>query len=325
MYYYINMTQQTHDTQEALATQATALQTIKQDIINSYIASLDVTAQTKDTYRKALKQFQVFIQGKDLNKLSRADILAYKASLQDKYKVSTVSAYISAVKGLYIYLEAEKIYPNIANGIKGGKHQQGFKKDALTIDQVKRMLGTKNKTKKTLEEKRNFSLINLLIRTGLRTIEIERANIEDIRQEGGEALLYIQGKGRESKDNFVLLTEDTLQPIREYLKARGKATPESPLFTSNSDRNTGGRLTTRSIRRIAKEALKLAGMDSDRITTHSLRHTAVTLSLLGGATIQEAQTMARHKNINTTLIYAHNINRIKQAPERKIDILLSMN
>jgi integrase/recombinase XerC/integrase/recombinase XerD len=164
----------------------------------------------------------------------------------------------------------------------------------------------------------------LLVRTGLRTIEAERANIEDVRQEGGEALLYIQGKGRDSKDAFVLLTEATLKPIREYVRARGKTAPTDPLFTSHSDRNNGERLTTRSISRIAKGALREAGIDSDRLTAHSLRHTAVTLSLLGGASIQEAQSMARHKNINTTLIYAHNIDRISKAPERKIDALLAL-
>ena len=318
------MVQHTHDTQEALTTQATALQGIRADIISEYIASLDVTQTTKDTYKKALKQFILFMQGRNAKEATRADILAYKEHLQGKYTVCTVSGYITAVKGLYIYLEAEKIYPNIANGIKGGKHQAGFKKDALTVDQIKKVLSKVNK--KPLEGKRNFALLNLLIRTGLRTIEIERANIEDIRQEGGEALLYIQGKGRESKDNFVLLTEETLRPIRDYLKARGKANPASPLFSSISDRNQGGRLTTRSIRRIVKESFKGAGIDSDRLTAHSLRHTAVTLSLLAGASIQEAQSMARHKNINTTLIYAHNINRIQHAPERKIDsYLMSLN
>ena len=63
-------------------------------------------------------------------------------------------------------------------------------------------------------------------------------------------------------------------------------------------------------------------LDSSRLTAHSLRHTAVTLALMGGATIQEARLLARHSSINTTLIYAHNINRVAQAPERKIDALL---
>ena len=116
-----------------------------------------------------------------------------------------------------------------------------------------------------------------------------------------------------------MLTEATLEPINDYLNARQERDPKAPLFASHSNRNNGGRLTTRSISRIVKEAMKDAGINSDRLTAHSLRHSAITFSLLGGATVQEAQALARHKNINTTLIYAHNIDRIGRAPERKID------
>lgn len=294
----------------------------KVNIIEIYLASIDVKPKTKETYRRALKRFMEWLSDNSLVQPSRADILAYKGYLLDNFTACTVSSYLTAVKGFYIYLEAEKISPNVANGIKGAKHQQGFKKDPLTVEQAKNVLIEIDT--KDITGLRDYAIINLLIRTGLRTIEIERANIEDIRQQAGEALLYIQGKGRDSKDDFVLLTESTLKPIRDYIKARGKTKPTDPLFTSHSNKNYGGRLTTRSISRLVKNHLKNSGIDSDRITAHSLRHTAVTLSLIGGATIQEAQSMARHKNINTTLIYAHNINRIKQAPERRIDSLLSL-
>jgi integrase/recombinase XerD len=83
------------------------------------------------------------------------------------------------------------------------------------------------------------------------------------------------------------------------------------------------RLTTRSIRRIAKNRLKDIGIDDGRLTAHSLRHTAITLSLIGGATIQEAQLLGRHASIDTTMIYAHNLDRVKNAPERHIDALLN--
>lgn len=135
--------------------------------------------------------------------------------------------------------------------------------------------------------------------------------------------MWIQGKGRDTKDEFVLLTHESLAPIHDYLQARGRAEDKHPLFTSLSDRNRNQRLTTRTIREIVKHNLKGIGLDSERLTAHSLRHTAITLSLMGGATIQEAQALGRHSNINTTLIYAHNINRIAQAPERKIDAVLA--
>jgi len=290
--------------------------------MDMFLASLDVKPRTKETYRKALNRFMVWIKDNNIGQPTRTDILQYKTYLLENYTACTVSSYLTAVKSLYTYLEAEKISPNIANGIKGAKHQQGFRKDPLTVEQVKNVLAEIDTS--SITGKRDYAVINLFVRTGLRTVEVARANIEDIRQESGEALLYIQGKGRDSKDDFVLLTEATLRPIREYLKLRGETSSTEPLFISHSNKNYGGRLTTRSISRIVKDNLREANIDSERITAHSLRHTAVTLSLLAGATIQEAQSMARHKSINTTLIYAHNINRIKQAPERKIDNILSM-
>lgn len=162
-----------------------------------------------------------------------------------------------------------------------------------------------------------------MIRTGLRTIEVVRADVSDIRQEGGEAVLWIQGKGREVKDEFVVLTPDTLDPIYDYLSLRNVKSDSEPLFASVSLRNNNERLTTRSVSRIVKTRLRNAGINNKRLTAHSLRHTAITLALQAGATIQEAQALGRHSNINTTLIYAHNVNRILNAPERKIDKLLS--
>lgn len=286
-------------------------------ILICFLASLDVKPKTKDTYRKAIKQFNKWIEGRGIAWIERTHILEYKAYLMENYSASTVSAYITAVKILYKWLEAENISPNITEGIKGAKSSKGFKKDTLTVQQAKRILT--NIGCKTVKQLRDYALINLLLRTGLRTIEVRRANIEDIRQEAGTALLYIQGKGRDSKDAFVILTAATLEPLEAYLKARGDVGVKGALFAAEGNRSRGKHLTTRSIRRIIKEAMRAANIDSDRLTAHSLRHTAITFSLLGGAKIQEVQQMARHTNINTTLIYAHNIERIGQAPERKID------
>lgn len=291
------------------------------DIINRFISSLDVKPKSRETYRAAIKQYFAFIETREITQPTRTDILEYKRSLLErKHSACTVSSYMTAVKMFYVFLEAEKIYPNIAAGIKGAKAPEGFRKDALTLQQAKSVLRIDTET---LEGKRNYAIVNLLLNTGLRTIEAQRANIEDIRQQGGEALLYIQGKGRDSKDNFVLLTETVHQPIIDYINARGKVEPSAPLFSSQSDRNQGGRLSTHSISRIAKQALKNAGLDNERLTAHSFRHTAITLSLINGASLTEAQAMARHKNINTTLIYSHALNRIAQAPERRIAALFA--
>lgn len=291
-------------------------------LIEGFLSSQDIKPNSRETYRQGLTQFMAWIARGEIQNPTREDILAYKRNMEEKgLSSNTLSNYLVAVRKFFEWGEGMKQYPNIAKGVKGSKRARGFRKNPLTVDQARELLKTIDTD--TPRGKRDYALLNLMIRTGLRTIEVIRADVGDIRQESGEAVLWIQGKGRDSKDEFVLLTQATLKPILDYLNTRGKVGDQDPLFASLSDRNLNQRLTTRTIRRIVKEHLRDLGLDSGRLTAHSLRHTAITLSLQGGATIQEARALGRHADINTTLVYAHNINRVIHAPERKIDALLA--
>ena len=289
-------------------------------ILDEFIATLDATPTTKETYLKGARRFIAWCLENNINEVNTINIMAYKEYLREHYKASTISMYITSLKKLYKFLESKGIR-NITTNLKGAKNSKGFKKDTLTIDQAKELLKSIDIT--TDEGKRNYALIQLLLTTGLRTIEIERANIEDIRTIGSQAVLYIQGKGHDDKDEYVKLTTPTLKAINIYLATRIITDDKKPLFISYSDRSKGNRLKTRSIRDIIKKAFKNIGINSDKITAHSLRHTAITLSLIGGATIQEAQQLARHTNINTTLIYAHNLSRLDNKAEESIQNLLN--
>lgn len=290
--------------------------------LTSFLASLDVRESSKHTYQRQLKEFFAWCAKQKVTSYDRELLLAYKLYLSKDRELAafTISGYLTAVRRYFEWLEVYHQQPNVARGIKGPSRKRGFKKDSLTVDQVKKMLFSIERS--TLTGKRDFALVNLMVRTGLRTIEIARAQREDIAQQGGELVLFIHGKGRDAKDELVLLTPATYEPIMDYLTKRGSVKQEDPLFASHSTKNFGKSLTTRSVSRICKHHLKCNNLDDARLTAHSLRHTAVTLSLLAGATPQEAKLMARHADINTTLIYAHNINRIKQAPEKKIDEIL---
>lgn len=292
-----------------------------EELVSRFLEAQDLAPSSKATYSRQLKRFTSWLRDTGratrLGQLSREDVLAYKQSLQDSGLSSyTVSGYLVTVRKLFAWLEAEKVYPNIARDIKGLKKARGFRKDCLTPAQIRESLASIDRS--TPDGLRDFALLNLLVRTGLRVIEIARAEVGDIRQESSEAVLWIQGKGRDSKDDFVLLVEDTLKPLRAYLSSRGKLPDEAPLFTSVSDRNTGQALTTRSISRIVKEAFRAVGLDSKRLTAHSLRHTAITLSIKGGASLQQAQAMARHSDPKTTMIYFHNLSRLQAGAERFI-------
>ena len=157
-----------------------------------------------------------------------------------------------------------------------------------------------------------------MVTTGLRTISIVRADIGDIRTAGDSVALYYQGKGHEEKADYVKIAEPVEDAIRKYLVLRGETDSSAPLFSSISNRNSGGRMTTRSISRVAKNHLIEIDLNSDRLTAHSLRHTAATLNLLNGGTVEETKQLLGHSNINTTLIYSHALERAKNDSENRI-------
>lgn len=293
--------------------------------IEAFLSGLDVRASSSATYGRQLKQWKAWLEEtgriENMGALTREDILAYKRHLQAKGMASySVSGYLTAVKQWYTWLEGEKLYPNIAKDIKGQKRPKGYAKDTLSEQQLQKALAQIDRS--SLEGLRDYAIFNLMARTGLRDIEISRAKIGDIRSEAGQPILYIQGKGRDQADEFVLLMPEALQPIKDWQKARaksmGKAQDEEPLFCSLSLRNYGQALSTRSISRLIKQALLEIGLDDKRITAHSLRHTAITLAVKGGASLHQAQAMARHSSPTTTMIYFHNLARISQGAERCI-------
>jgi integrase/recombinase XerC/integrase/recombinase XerD len=95
---------------------------------------------------------------------------------------------------------------------------------------------------------------------------------------------------------------------------------KDPLFASQSNRSSGEPIKERTIRWIVKDTLRKIDIDDSRLSAHSLRHTAVSLSIKGGASLIQAQAMARHADPKTTMIYFHNHERIKSGAERFVII-----
>ena len=142
--------------------------------------------------------------------------------------------------------------------------------------------------------------------------------VKDVRTAGDSAALFIQGKGHEEKTDYVKLAAPVEKVLRDYLTDRGETDGKAPLFVSDSNNSRGSRITTRSVSRLVKNHMRAAGYDSERLTAHSLRHTAATLNLLNGATLEETRQLLRHTSINTTLIYSHALERAANNSEARI-------
>ena len=271
-------------------------------IVEAFANSQDVKHSSRDLYTRTVTGFFGWVQssGRTPDALTLADLITYKNELLEAGKSSlTVASYCNSVRRFYDWTEANKIYPNIGKGLHAPKRKQAFRKQPLTVPQV----GTLLQYEHTETNARDFAIVNLLVRTGLRCVEVVRANVGDITYMGGQRVLMVQGKGRDEKDNFVVLTDAAYLPIREYLNTRAGVTDNAPLFVSNSNRNAGGRLTTRAVSMIAKNGLKNVGLDNRVFTAHSLRHTAAVNMLRAGGTLEQVQFALRHTNPATTQIY----------------------
>ena len=289
-----------------------AAHTVNEELFRRFAAYLDAAPRTIDAYTKNLRQLFNYFHMNGISRPQREDIIAFRDELKASgHKPTTVQSYITAARLFFSWTAQEGFYPNIADRIKGAKLNRDHKKDYLTSRQVKEVLAHIDRA--TLQGKRDYAILFTMITCGLRTIEVSRANIEDLRTAGNDTVLYVQGKGREEKTEFIKVTAPAERAIREYLKARGAAKQSEPLFASTSNNNKGQRLTTRSISALSKKSLQRAGYDSPRLTAHSLRHTAVTLSLLAGRDLAEVQQFARHANIATTMIYNHSLDMAKNS------------
>ena len=289
-------------------------------LVATFISYQDVKESSRALYTRTLSQFFLWIEStkRVFLQLTRQDILAYKDYLLGESLSSlTVGSYLTVVRKFYEWAEAEKQYPNIARGVKVPKRVQAFKKQHLTDTKSSELLQHFKET-----STRDFAIVNLILRTGLRCIEVVRADIEDITFKGGKRILKIWGKGHDEKDDFVVLSDKAYQPIKDYLDTRKGAKAKEPLFTSFSHRNTGQRLTTRTISGICKMGLEAIGLDGREFTAHSLRHTTAVAILNHGGQLTDVQNVLRHSSPVTSQIYVESIKeelRIRKAPELVLD------
>jgi integrase/recombinase XerD len=297
------------------------------EFIHPFIAAQDISLNSRTTYLNAMVQFVRWCTEKKIITPKRETILSYKFWLDTKGLSSyTKAMYIVVVRRFFLWTEDSDLYPNVSRGVKGiKKFAKNHQKESLSIEALKKLFASIDCS--TLQGKRDFALINVLVRTGLRLKEIASATLEDMYEQRGEMLLWIHGKGRASKDEFVLLTPQALVSLHDYLQARVIKSEKDPLFVSLSDRNYGKKLTIFSLSRIIKRRLRAAGFDSKRITAHSLRHTFGVLSMQAGASLYEVQLAMRHTAPTTTQLYLGDIERLKRleaSPERKMSNLLDV-
>ena len=292
--------------------QVVTVKSFGDNLIERFVKFAGVKPESQRTYTKALRQLFAYLAANSITNPTRENLIDWLDGMKEQKKsASTVQLYLTATKIFFRWLAQENLYPNIADHMKSGvKLSHNHKKDALSTEQCAELIRSVKciskvkRQRNELQELRDKAILSLMTTAGLRTVEVVRADVENLRFFCGKVFLYVQGKGHDAADEKVLISKQTYKAIQAYLNLRGKSDAKSPLFASTSRRNRGSRLTTQTIRAMVKSNLRGIGLDSPRLTAHSLRHSVATNLIFAGVDLPRVQMVLRHKDLSTTMIYA---------------------
>src|SRR5882762_3752534 len=273
----------------------------------SYLGSIagELSDRSRRVYESDAAIFAGWLQERHITKdsIDRQVVTDYRGWLAEKYKPSTAKRMFSVARRLLDeQVNSGILTTNYAKGVKGIKAEDDSPHIALTKDQANALLGAIDTS--TKKGKRDYAIVLCLLLTGIRRFECADLNLGDIGMEQGHHTLSIQGKG--NRRETVKLRAEVWRAIGEYLEATGRTdlTKDRPIFCQfrKGDHPIEEGISSMVIYRIILAYAKNAEIDA-HLTPHGMRASFVTLSLEGGAKLEQVQVAARHRDPRTTERY----------------------
>ncbi|MGI6632128.1 MAG: tyrosine recombinase XerC [Bacillota bacterium] len=272
---------------------------------------------TQNAYANDLRQFVAFLTRdagkKEVPKPSDLTADHLRRFIQylgkEGYEGSSVARKTSCIRSFMKFLERRGVLSESgAKAVPPRRHKRALPK-VLAENEVRNLIEAPNPD--TPLGKRDRAMFELLYGAGLRVSELCSLNVGDIDYSLG----FVQVLGKGGKERFVPVGSMALSALGDYLESgrplleragKSKASPlvttlRKPLFLNRF----GRRLSARSVRRILEKHLLEAGVDPDRCSPHTLRHSFATHLLSGGADLRSVQDMLGHASVRTTQIYTH--------------------
>ena len=173
----------------------------------------------------------------------------------------------------------------------------------LTEEEVEAILRVPDR--RTLQGKRDYAILLLLLTTGVRKAEICNLKLGDLKTYRNQAVIDVIGKGK--KFRRIPIKNETLLSIQDYLKAtKNGASPEHPLFFTLGKHGPYKQrcLTPKAVDYLVKSVAGRA-LIRKRIHPHVTRHTFATTLLDKGVDLKTVQGLLGHSHIRTTERYLH--------------------
>ncbi|ELQ6168853.1 site-specific tyrosine recombinase XerD [Cronobacter dublinensis] len=255
-----------------------------------------------NAYRRDLKMVVEWLHHRELS-LSTAQSGDLQALLAERveggYKATSTARMLSAVRRLFQHLYREKIRDDDPSALLASpKLPQRLPKD-LSEAQVERLLQAPTVDQPI--ELRDKAMLEVLYATGLRVSELVGLTMSDVSLRQG--VVRVIGKG--NKERLVPLGEEAVYWLEHYLThgrlwlLNGQSL--DVLFPSNRAQQ----MTRQTFWHRIKHYAQLAGIDSEKLSPHVLRHAFATHLLNHGADLRVVQMLLGHSDLSTTQIYTH--------------------
>jgi len=278
--------------------------------------------QTRISYRNDLSHFfgTAFITLRMVTRISFLHINEYLTSLErDGYKSNTLKRRVACLRGFFDWLLALELIPsNPLNKQLLRRIRSSGSNDArimfLTANQVNDLIQAVSDNPNT--GIRNAALIRTMIHCVLRRSEVTAMNVSHIRPLGHYWIVDLP-ETKSGADQYVKIPAhvvDDIESMKNHYNINSGA-----LWRSLSNNNKGGRLSPQSVYNIVRNGARKAGI-TESIGAHTLRHTGCTLAIDAGASFKQVQTHARHKRIDTTMVYIHQRDKLRDSAADYIHI-----
>jgi integrase/recombinase XerD len=284
---------------------------------------------TLDAYTRDLKDFSAALltRKRSIASASTEDIRAYLQALDDRgFAATSVARRLSAIRQLYRFLYAEgHRTDDPAAIIEGPKRGRSLPK-VLTVAEVDKLLSTAKEAitgppQARLRAARLTCLLEVLYATGLRVSEL--VALPASAAERNARMLAVRGKG--GKERLVPLNDAAKRMMADYRALLAEAYPELRskwLFPSFGE---SGHLTRQHFARELKTLAAAAGLRTDKVSPHVLRHAFASHLLHNGADLRIVQTLLGHADISTTQIYTHVLEERLKSLVRDLHPLADIN
>lgn len=277
--------------------------------------------QTRRAYHTDLKQF-FGTTHVDLALAREATFLHVNRHLEQLeergLKPSTMQRRLAAVRGFFDWLEAlELVERNPADRQLVRRVRSASHKDrtmtVLTRPQAQALLQATGEAGEAAM--RDRALIEVLLHCVLRRSEAAAMDASHIRPLGHYWVLDLP-RAKGGSDQYVKIPTPVVETVEDMKDVYGIA--EGPLWRSFSNRNRDERISANAVYEIVRRTAQRAGLPE--IGAHALRHTGCTLALESGASLQQVKTHARHKNLETTMVYLHQRDKLRDSAADHINV-----